>query len=101
MNHDDPKVVATHILEQLTDDFVLRVESPGWDPACYIIENAHNRVAIGLDPIDGDGISWATYYVTEDGQSDDVNWAGWAFGDAKTAGTETDEIVSFLSRRRT
>jgi hypothetical protein len=96
MNHDDAKAVANHIAGELGDDFKIRFECGGGD-GCYVIENEHNRLGIGIDPIDGDGITWATYYVTADGQADDVSCGGWAFGDDITAGREISEIIRFLT----
>jgi hypothetical protein len=96
MNHNDAKAVAHHIAGELSDDFTIRVECPGWDPPCYVIDNGHNRLGIGIDPIDGDGITWTTYFLTADGQADDVSCGGWAFGDDITAGREVSEIISFL-----
>jgi hypothetical protein len=97
MNHDDAKAVAHHIAGELSDDFTIRFVCPGYDEGCYVIENGHKRLGIGIDSIDGGGITWATYYVTADGQADDVSCGGWAFGDENTAGREISEILAFLS----
>jgi hypothetical protein len=97
MNYDDATALANHIIDRLPDDFTSRFHNPGFDEGCYMIENKHNRLAIGIDPVDGEGISWAVYAITGDGQSDDIKYGGWAFGDAQTAGVEIDDIVAFLS----
>ena len=84
MNTNDPKAIAHHISEMAAGTTVRRQDSDQ-DGPCWIVENATSRLAIGVDPIDGDGISWASYWITPDGQSDVVQWDGWAFSEDEIA----------------
>ena len=82
---DNPKEIAEYISEKAPGTTV-RSHTSGQDGTCWIVENGTRRLAIGVDPIDGGGISYASYWILSDGeQSDPIHWDGWEFGQDKIA----------------
>jgi hypothetical protein len=85
LDTDNPKAIAEHISDNAPGTTV-RGQDSGQDGKCWIVENETRRLAIGVDPIDGGGISWASYWILSDGeQSDLVQWDGWEFGQDEIA----------------
>ena len=82
---DNPKEIAEYISEKAPGTTV-RSHTSGQDGTFWIVENGTRRLSIGVDPIAGSGISYASYWILSDGeQSDPIHWDGWEFGQDKIA----------------
>ena len=98
MNTDDPQSIAQHISDNSLDTTVRRHDM-NLDGTCWFVENEYRRLAIGVDPIDGGGISWASYGILSDGeQSDPIQWGGWEFGQDKIAAGHIEAMKSIFNR---
>jgi hypothetical protein len=90
---DNPKDIAQWLWQNLPDEVRYKYDSGSGDGSCWIIENNDTRFAIGEDPIDGEGLCWASF--TSDHDPLGVYWdhrasGGWATGDADTAKREIE-----------
>ena len=99
LDTDNPEAIAKHISDN-TPGTTFRSHNSGQE-TCWIVENGTRRLAIGVDPIDGGGISYATYWILSDGeQSDHIHWDGWEFGQDKIAHNHIDTVSKIFKEIR-
>ena len=93
LNTDDPREIVRWIYKVTPEAVDYRFEGYG-DGACWIADDGHWQFAIGIDPIDGGGLCWASYKFCGDldpnGAKVYEHWesGGWAYHDPHTARKE-------------
>lgn len=87
--------IAGHIWQQVEDaerDITRHSEGTS-----YTVTRGAVRVAIGDDPIESEGITWALYSTDDAFETlDPYTQGGWAFGDSATAELEIADIIGEL-----
>lgn len=95
INTDDPNAIAGHIWEH-TPDNAERTYYEGVQDQCATVTVGQLEFAVGYDPGDEDGITWAINLI-EDGTRDGLYYGGWAPGDTETADEEITGIITVLN----
>lgn len=99
---DDPESVAQYIEDQTPDDVTSTRKNQGWDGDCWILSDGVNRFAIGVDQIDGGGLTWCAYVIAGAGTDledwDAIDHGGWAYGDIETADREIRGAIALFDK---